>query len=98
MVKVNSIFSVFLFLSPGHGQENPISLIADFETPENLAYIARGQRELLVKNNYSYLTNVKNNRHMFAKGTTQWLEIIRQIRMQNLSLELKSSKLKIPFS
>jgi hypothetical protein len=98
MAKVTSVFSVFLLLSSGHGQENPISRIADFDKPEILAYIAHEQGELLVKNNYSYLTNVKNNRHTFAKGTTQWLEIIRQTRMQNLSLKLKSSKLKIPLS
>ena len=73
--------------------------------------------ESLVKNNYSYLRNVKNTRNMFAKGTTivvnndynnrkldfldlkekkmHWLEIIRQTRMEKLSIELKSSKLKI---
>ncbi|WP_265837251.1 hypothetical protein [Pedobacter sp. MR22-3] len=98
MAKVTLIFSVFLLLSSGHGQENSISRITDYDTPENLAYIEHEQGKFLVKNNYSYFKNVKNTRHMFVKGTIQWLEIIRQTRMQNLSLKLKSSKLKIPLS
>ena len=61
MIRIISIFSLFLLLSLGNGQETPISRIADFDMPESLGYIAHEQGESLVKNNYSYLTNVKTS-------------------------------------
>jgi len=70
MIKVISIFSIFLLLSLGNKQETPISRIADFDMPENLVYIEHEQGELFVKKNYIYLTNVKSNNHMFSDGTT----------------------------
>jgi len=70
MTKIISIFAIFLLLSLVNKQETPISRIADFNMPENLEYLEHEQGESLVKTNYTYLTNVKNAKHLFAKGTT----------------------------
>lgn len=70
MIKIISIFPIFLLFSLANRQETPISRIADFDIPESLVFKADEQGKTLVKTNYKYLTNVKNAKHLFAKGTT----------------------------